>query len=725
MQLISPQVLSLTLYWFTLTYHLLEELRAMTILLLDSYDSFTFNLRSLIEEATGQHVITIHNDSLNQESLSRYIPLFDAVVIGPGPGHPSNPLDVGVIPSLFKESIPILGICLGFQSLCLAEGCDVMRSSEIKHGQVYKITHTSSSIFKNIDQQFDAVRYHSLCVPRLSKSLEKLAYTTEPDGTEVIMATRHLEKPWVGVQFHPESICSKNGVTLVKQFIEIAQEFNKTRKLVKDDQLLGELVSSIKISPLITSSSSPSKIYELRKKQITNSRTSIEICDILHQQNKEFVLLNSAASPGQWSIIGIISDSTLKITHSTEDPHQISLIQNGITESKPITNIWTFISDYMSQYLVQNESGLPFIGGFMGIFSYEEGQHIHIDKLPRLTNTNIPDTKLVFIENCILVNNKDHTSFITSLNDDTFISDMEPLVNATSTRTVHSEPIIPTTYISKPCESNYTTLFNKCQEYLRSGDSYELCVTVPTKIGIPSTIDPWTMYKTLTSQNPSPYSAYFNFDDCVLLSSSPERFISWDETFCQLRPIKGTVKKTHDMTRAKATEILNTPKELGENLMIVDLIRHDLYELLNKVEVTKLMSVEEYKTVYQLVSVIEGYFEGTPYRGIDILSRALPPGSMTGAPKKRSVEILQMLEGTRRGLYSGICGYWSIEDNADWSVIIRSLFHYKDDVENDKDTNLWRIGAGGAITVLSDVQGEWQEMLTKLDSALRIFETSS
>ncbi|ONH69292.1 Aminodeoxychorismate synthase [Cyberlindnera fabianii] len=423
----------------------------MTILLLDSYDSFTFNLRSLIEEATGQHVITIHNDSLNQESLSRYIPLFDAVVIGPGPGHPSNPLDVGVIPSLFKESIPILGICLGFQSLCLAEGCDVMRSSEIKHGQVYKITHTSSSIFKNIDQQFDAVRYHSLCVPRLSKSLEKLAYTTEPDGTEVIMATRHLEKPWVGVQFHPESICSKNGVTLVKQFIEIAQEFNKTRKLVKDDQLLGEL-----------------------KEQITNSRTSIEICDILHQQNKEFVLLNSAASPGQWSIIGIISDSTLKITHSTEDPHQISLIQNGITESKPITNIWTFISDYMSQYLVQNESGLPFIGGFMGIFSYEE-----------------------------------------------------------------------------------------------------------------------------------------------------------------------------------ATEILNTPKELGENLMIVDLIRHDLYELLNKVEVTKLMSVEEYKTVYQLVSVIEGYFEGTPYRGIDILSRALPPGSMTGAPKKRSVEILQkMLEGTKKEDYT-------------------------------------------------------------------------
>lgn len=160
--------------------------------------------------------------------------------------------------------------------------------------------------------------------------------------------------------------------------------------------------------------------------------------------------------------------------------------------------------------------------------------------------------------------------------------------------------------------------------------------------------------------------------------------------------------------------------------MIVDLIRHDLDPFVSDVNVTSLMSVERYKTVYQLVSVIGGSIRKSS--GLDVLSQSLPPGSMTGAPKKRSIQLLEEIESLqissnngRRGIYSGVAGYWSITDEADWSVTIRSMYHYKNDRDNSTTHNIWRIGAGGAITVLSEEEAEWDEMKLKLLSTLQIF----
>lgn len=132
----------------------------------------------------------------------------------------------------------------------------------------------------------------------------------------------------------------------------------------------------------------------------------------------------------------------------------------------------------------------------------------------------------------------------------------------------------------------------------------------------------------------------------------------------------------------------------------------------HNIEVPKLMSVEEYETVFQLVSVIEGDFERS---GIPILAASLPPGSMTGAPKMRSCELLKGLEDENaRGLYSGIMGYLDVGGGGDFSVVIRSAFKWDDEEE-------WRIGAGGAVTALSDPEAEWQEMLAKRENVLRAF----
>ena len=150
------------------------------------------------------------------------------------------------------------------------------------------------------------------------------------------------------------------------------------------------------------------------------------------------------------------------------------------------------------------------------------------------------------------------------------------------------------------------------------------------------------------------------------------------------------------MTREKAENILNTPKERAENLMILNLIRHDLHRILGagNVAVPQLMRVEEYASVYRLVSAIKGVIPaadlgGAPLTGFDILASSLPPGSMTGAPKKRSVEILQALEGDDkpRGMYSGVLGYMSVCGAGDWSVIIRSAYRYDDDDDDGGATD--------------------------------------
>ncbi|CCH47097.1 hypothetical protein BN7_6707 [Wickerhamomyces ciferrii] len=697
----------------------------MTILLIDSYDSFTYNLRSLIEEASGEKVITIHNDSLPVNELSKYLDLFSAIIVGPGPGHPKIASDVGVIPDLFNDvltnvKIPILGICLGFQSLCLSQGCNVDKLNSIKHGQVYKVEHHGDQLFQGIEQGYKSVRYHSLHVPKLSDSLKELAYCDD-EGEKIIMAVKHKDYPWYGVQYHPESICSENGSNLIVNFIEIAKSYNKiSRDLKVNDKLIDQLISSIDVRPLIPISNKDFSSKYLKTEEFQSHKTALEICETLQQNNREFLLLNSASFPGTWSIIGLPNANSLRVTHSTENNEVIYTERDGKKLKENCSSVWEYISEIMERKMVSNDTDFPFIGGFMGIFSYEEGDHIHISNLPKITKENIPDTKLIFIENLILVNNFTKKTYILSIGDDNFIQDIKPLLNLPITLPPTPQ-VIKTNDITRPDELVYKQQFEDCQKLLASGDSYELCLTSSTKLKVPKETDPWMIYKTLTKRNPAPYSAYMNFDDCILISSSPERFISWDDIKCELRPIKGTVKKTEDMTFEKASAILNTPKEIGENLMIVDLIRHDLYQLLDKVEVSKLMSVEEYSTVFQLVSIIKGYFSNTSYSGIDILSRSLPPGSMTGAPKKRSVELLQDIEGARRGIYSGVCGYWSIDNKADWSVIIRSIFHYKSDLENDDVNNLWRIGAGGAITVLSDSEGEWQELLTKLDSALQAF----
>lgn len=716
----------------------------MSILLVDSYDSFTYNLRDLINRATNAHVITIHNDSydLNKEEekreLNHLLDSVDAVVIGPGPGSPSNPDDIGCIPYIYNSypTKPILGICLGFQILCLVNDCTTEYLAKPIHGQVHAINVVNhSSIFKNLPENIDSVRYHSIYVNDISKSttIVPLAYYNgdESNPDKILMAAQHSENPHYGVQYHPESICSSSGFEMIQNFWN--QIDNKAEV---GSELFGDrhLITS---KPLIETFK-PEFDFDYQFKVLSDLSSSenfniLSVCDFLESQGQNVMLLNSASVPGEWSIIGLPSanESTV-ITHSTEDNTKIKLSSWNSTDFTVVetNDMFQYLSEFMSKRYfnptIENEDlkSCPFIGGLVGYMSYEEGFFVDIDNLEKRTESNIDDTKLCFVERFIAIGPENKTYLVSIKPQDTeFLNRTSAFfTTAPETKIEDLSPILKNSKITIPDKDLYFKTFHDCQKYLHSGDSYELCLTYNTIVQIPDQLTPWQIYKSLVKKNPSPYSAYLNFQSSMLLSTSPERFISWTPKFCQMRPIKGTLRKHPSINYEKACELLKIPKELGENLMIVDLIRDNLLFLLDKIEVTKLMSVEEYETIYQLVSVIEGSFTNE-FKGIDVLKNSLPPGSMTGAPKKRSVEILQHLElKQRRGLYSGICGYWSVNDNADWSVIIRSLFRYADDLVKQDGFDTYRCGAGGALTVLSSDEGEWDEMLVKLHSVLQLFE---
>jgi para-aminobenzoate synthetase len=253
----------------------------------------------------------------------------------------------------------------------------------------------------------------------------------------------------------------------------------------------------------------------------------------------------------------------------------------------------------------------------------------------------------------------------------------------------------------------YPAGFAAVQEELRAGNSYEVNLTY--RLAIAADADPVATYLRLRALNPAPYAGFLQHDlpghRAHLLSSSPERYalIGADRSI-ETKPIKGTTPRAADpvVDAELAARLAADPKYRAENLMIVDLLRNDLSMVCRPgtVEVPALMEVESYESVHQLVSTVRGRL-ADGVSTVAALRSLFPAGSMTGAPKRRTMEIIDAVEATPRGAYAGAFGWIAGDGRADLGVVIRSLMTSGD--------GTWRLGTGGGITVGSDVQEEWAE----------------
>ena len=385
----------------------------------------------------------------------------------------------------------------------------------------------------------------------------------------------------------------------------------------------------------------------------------------------------------------------------------IEIIQKGF-KTLVIKDGTSFLSDESFAEIVdviysglldsyENNSLLPFTGGLIGYLSYEFGQKSTKD-------TVLPHARANAYKNTILVDHLEKKTYFISFDKK---RDAELIYDQCLN---HEKEIIDEFVITEPIVNiesfeDYKRKFNKIQQYIIDGDVYQ--VNLATKFSTKYSGDPWVFYKKFREINKSPYMAYLKFEDYAIISGSPEQFISVNGSTITSRPIKGTMPRGDDpKTDGDNYEKLSSSeKDKAENLMIVDLIRNDLGKNCDtgSVNVKKLFTIESYPNVHHLVSSIEGQLkkEISPWTAF---CDSFPGGSITGAPKKRSIEIISELESFSREVYCGSIFYLSFNKTLNSNIAIRSLIAYDEKLE---------YFSGGGITKSSTVKSEYNEIFNK------------
>ncbi len=203
------------------------ERRYMKTVLIDNYDSFTYNLFQQVARISGEEPIVVKNDAISFDELMSLN--VDQIILSPGPGRPDRQKDFGICKEvILYADKPTLGVCLGHQGMAHFAGADVIHAPEPYHGRLSPVLHNQQNLFKDIPQSFKVVRYHSLVVSSLPDCLKVTAETS--DG--VIMGLEHLEKPFWGIQFHPESVSTEYGDQIIQNFLSLSKQFNAQKKLV-------------------------------------------------------------------------------------------------------------------------------------------------------------------------------------------------------------------------------------------------------------------------------------------------------------------------------------------------------------------------------------------------------------------------------------------------------------------------------------------------------------
>lgn len=258
---------------------------------------------------------------------------------------------------------------------------------------------------------------------------------------------------------------------------------------------------------------------------------------------------------------------------------------------------------------------------------------------------------------------------------------------------------------------DYLRMIRSAQEYVAAGDIYQVCLA--HRFAAEFQGDPWPLYLALRKASPAPHAAYLNLGNETILSSSPECFLKMSGRKISTRPIKGTRPRRQDPgeDEHQAFELKTSPKEIAELVMITDLERNDLGSVceFGSVTATQLLHLERYAQVFHLVSTVEGELRPEVSR-VKALSACFPGGSISGAPKKRALEIIRELEPTPRGLFTGAIGYFGYNGESQFNIAIRTMV-----LHEGKAT--FHVGAG--ITADSIPEQEWEETLHKAAGILQ------
>lgn len=685
----------------------------MKTLLVDNHDSYTYNVFHLLAAASGEEPMVVNNDAVSWRVLTRMD--FDAIVLSPGPGHPSRWHDFGVCRDILRYSeVPVFGICLGHQGIGnLLEGT-VNRAPMAMHGRLSRVMHEGKGLFKDVPQGFSVVRYHSLAI-------------TSPPGPEghvvawaddgVVMGVEHTKRPIWGVQFHPESISTQYGLKIAENFFELAAQHKRSA-----DRPAGRAT----ITPRVRKPAAPALRdeargeVELRMRTLEGEAPTEYVYEKLFAEHNPSFWLDSADAPtwlAQCSYMGTTAGADSCFVSYDVDSGEVEVNRGGV-ETVEHKSIFDFLQKELERLEIDPPEGVDrgLVGGYVGYLGYElkadcGSVNVH--------SSDMPDAALMLANRVVAVDHTKNKTYVFALcrgedaEAERWLDAAEELVAAAIAEPPAERPLAApmdpgghVTFHSGRGRERYLADIAKSQAELLAGESYEVCLT--DQFSTDASPEPFELYRQLRRSNPSPFAAFLRFGENAVVSSSPERFLSVDrERQVMARPIKGTISRVEDPAedRARVEHLEEDEKTYAEHLMIVDLLRNDLGVVcdVDSVEVPDLMVIEPYATVHQMVSTIVGHLDDE-HSPVDCVRATFPGGSMTGAPKERTMEIIDDLEEEARGVYSGSIGYFGADGTTDLNIVIRTIV-----MRPGRTT----IGAGGAIVMQSDPEEEFDEILLK------------
>lgn len=382
-------------------------------------------------------------------------------------------------------------------------------------------------------------------------------------------------------------------------------------------------------------------------------------------------------------------------------------------EQDPLVWIKQAVNEYLPKPIsvAQEHRELPFLGGAVGYFGYDLGARYEVLPQVAVDDMNTPILNVGIYDWTIIKDNQQNIWWFVShrLSLETVL---ETVMEQTTRTTQSTDFKIKGDWVSNMTKAQYLAKFTQVQEYLKSGDCYQ--INLAQRFTASYHGDEYQAFKQLLNANQGPFSAFLNFEDYKVISVSPERLLSLKQGVIESKPIKGTIKRLKDEQADQANKkaLQHSMKDRAENVMIVDLLRNDIGRVskTGSVKVPRLFAIESFPAVHHLVSTIKGVLK-PQLHGTDLLRAAFPGGSITGAPKVRAMEIIDELEPHRRSIYCGSIGYICCTGNMDTSITIRTLLCKSDKV------HAW---AGGGIVADSTCDSEYQETYAKVCKILPV-----
>lgn len=432
------------------------------------------------------------------------------------------------------------------------------------------------------------------------------------------------------------------------------------------------------------------------------------VYDIFHRSAYCAILDSSLQGEnGRFSIIGL-------------HPYYILKEENGIAYGNDLPLARSFeeeLADYLREHEEKNDTRLPLLSGGIGYFSYDYGCKFEQIPISNPKRISMPEAMFCFYDNFIIFDLFKREMYLTAkgiLTDAAASLDMME-------KQIHSEhqtPTLPNHVHSEISfdfsKDEYIAAVNRIIEHIVNGDIYIANLT--QQMQVCSNLLPYDLFRIMRKENPAPFGGYFHYDCFEIVSASPECFLSLRNRQIETKPIKGTRKrgttaKEDDFYRC---ELENSEKDHSELLMIIDLERNDLNRICetDSVKVSRLFDIEAFATVFHLVSTIRGTMRAECTYA-DLLMALFPGGSITGAPKIEAMKIIDRVEHSARGLYTGSFGYISFDGSCDLNIVIRTALW---------QNHTYHIGIGGGITCESDPEAEYEETLQKAKAFYDIFK---